>query len=55
MTTVPVDLHRELAKSTKAPPIPEPWTWREMLQFTVVGLVLFSMLFAFMFALGSMQ
>ncbi len=47
MTNVPVDLH-------KLPEIPEPWTWRDTLWFTVWGLVMFSVLFAFMFSLGNM-
>ena len=53
MTTVPVDLHRDLNKQ-ELPAIPEPWTLRDTLRFAVVGLVLFSVLFAFMFSLGDM-
>ena len=47
MTNVPVDLH-------KLPAIPEPWRWHDTLWFTAIGLVMFSALFAFMFALGDM-
>ena len=54
MTSMPVDLHRELADKN-LPPIPEPWTWRDTFRFTAVGAVLFGVLFAFMFALGNMQ
>ena len=39
MTSMPVNLHRDLA-SNNLPPIPEPWTWRDTLRFTVVGAVL---------------
>ncbi len=50
MTTVPVDLHREIA----TPAIPEPWTIGDTLKFSVVGLVLFVAMFAFMFSLSNM-
>ncbi len=50
MTTVPVDLHRE----TATPPIPEPWTIGDTLKFSITGLVLFVVLFAFMFSLSNM-
>jgi hypothetical protein len=53
MTSIPVDLHRELATSNKAMPTTEPWTWRSLVQFTVIGLVLFGVLFGFMYALGA--
>lgn len=52
MTSVPVDIHKNPVN--KMPAIPEPWTWRDTLWFTVVGLVMFSALFAFMFSLGDM-
>jgi hypothetical protein len=55
MTTIPVDLHRELAKSNKALPAPEPWTWREVLAVPMIGVAIFVILFAFMYAIGSMQ
>lgn len=52
MTTVPVDIHKNPAN--QVPAIPEPWRWRDTLLFTFWGLVLFSTVFAFMFALGDM-
>jgi hypothetical protein len=55
MTSVPVELHRELANPKKALPTPEPWTWRSLVQFSVIGVALFSTLFAFMYAIGTMQ
>lgn len=47
MTNIPAGLH-------KTPAIPEPWRWRDTIQFTVWGLLLFTVLFAFMFSLGNM-
>ena len=52
MTNVPVDIHKNPANNL--PAIPEPWRWRDTLLFTFWGLLLFSVLFAFMFALGNM-
>lgn len=52
MTSLPVNLHEGMAEKT--PAIPEPWRWRDTLLFTFWGLVIFSVLFAFMFALGDM-
>jgi hypothetical protein len=52
MTSMPVDIHKNPAN--KVPAIPEPWRWRDTLLFTVWGLVIFSVLFAFMFGLGDM-
>jgi hypothetical protein len=46
--------HPELA-SNNVTAISEPWTWRDTLRFTVVGAVLFGVMFAFMFSLGNMQ
>ena len=50
MTTVPVNLHREL----ETPAIPEPFTVGDALKFSIVGLVIFTTLFAFMFSLSNM-
>lgn len=52
MTSIPVDIQKNPAN--KVPAIPESWRLRDTLLFTVWGLVLFSVLFAFMFALGNM-
>ena len=52
MTSIPVEIHK--APDQALPAIPEPWRWRDTMWFTVVGLVMFSALFAFMFALGNM-
>ncbi|HEX5280689.1 MAG TPA: hypothetical protein VFW28_11485 [Micropepsaceae bacterium] len=43
-----------MAKSSSPLAIPEPFTVRDALVFTVPGLVLFSVLFAFFFSLSSM-
>jgi hypothetical protein len=55
MTSMPVDLHRELTRNEKLPPVPEPCTWRDLLAFTLIGAAIFGILFALMYALGSLQ
>lgn len=52
MTSAPVDTHKNPAN--KVTVIPEPWRWHDTLLFTFWAPVLFSVLFAFMFALGNM-
>jgi len=43
-----------LAQSNSPIAIPEPFTLRDVLVFSIPGLVLFSALFAFFFSLSSM-
>ncbi len=55
MTSIPVDLHKNLGNGVRQlPAIPEPWTLRDTVLFSVIGLVLFNLLFACMFSLGNM-
>ena len=49
MTTIPVDLHRELSKAQQTPK--EMSTFRSMVLFSVCGVAIYLVLFAFYFSL----